>query len=695
MRYWAFISYAHEDERWAAWLQRALESYRLPRRLLQSEKYRGALPRRLVPVFRDREDLSSASNLTEQVQAALESSQALVVICSRAAARSRWVNKEIERFRELHGGRQIHCLIVDGEPDASAPGECCFPPALIEGDGHEPLAADARKSADGRQLARLKIIAGILNLGLDELRHRDQQRRIRWMAGGLGAAFAIAVVMAVMAFVAIEARKEAERAQAETLENYEFLLGDLQSKLREVGRLDILEDVGSFISERGQRQGLDALSESQQTQVALAWRQVGTVHHQRSEFEQAMDVFQRSLQIYASIQTQNPENLDYLFELSQAEFWVGYIHFERGEYLQALDKLNRYLEISEQLFESDRANTAYIMEMAYAHANLFDVYAQMVGSDPESLVFHAGEGVRYNELALELAPDNEYFLSMLSETTADLADALMRVCRLEEAYGARLRSLEITRALVERNPRNSKFREDVGNALSGLGHVEASFGDVERALAHYDESGSVFADLLAQEPTNTKYQWYHVWKKSYSAELLGDLDRLDLAWQQFGETRRIAQRLLSEQKEVSIEDRIVYGRFLTAFAEVAHRLGESAEAEALMVEGLALLAQQAADNPASFTARRQLAMALVRARMVGFEPAAGMNALALSLVEAPPEVMACYDAELAVKQSVLAENSDAAATFARYLRERGFRHPGFIRFCRENGGCGELAAELL
>ncbi len=29
-RYWALLSYNHRDEKWAAWLQRARESYRLP-----------------------------------------------------------------------------------------------------------------------------------------------------------------------------------------------------------------------------------------------------------------------------------------------------------------------------------------------------------------------------------------------------------------------------------------------------------------------------------------------------------------------------------------------------------------------------------------------------------------------------------------------------------------------------------------
>jgi len=33
-RYKAFISYSHQDDKWAAWLHRALESYRPPSKIV-------------------------------------------------------------------------------------------------------------------------------------------------------------------------------------------------------------------------------------------------------------------------------------------------------------------------------------------------------------------------------------------------------------------------------------------------------------------------------------------------------------------------------------------------------------------------------------------------------------------------------------------------------------------------------------
>jgi hypothetical protein len=50
-RHKAFISHAHGDERWARWLQRALEHYKLPKSLRTAHP---EMPARLFPIFRDR-----------------------------------------------------------------------------------------------------------------------------------------------------------------------------------------------------------------------------------------------------------------------------------------------------------------------------------------------------------------------------------------------------------------------------------------------------------------------------------------------------------------------------------------------------------------------------------------------------------------------------------------------------------------
>ena len=188
-RYWAFISYSHSDEKWASWLHRALEAYRVPGRLVGRQTSVGPAPAFLKPIFRDRGDLAAAADLKGRVGAALEQSGFMIVVCSPAAAHSRWVNDEILEFKRLHGEARVLSVVVAGEPQAAEwrghEQLECFPRALrfrLGADGAldepaEPIAADLRPGRDGRRASLLKLAAGMLGIELDELVRRDTQRR--------------------------------------------------------------------------------------------------------------------------------------------------------------------------------------------------------------------------------------------------------------------------------------------------------------------------------------------------------------------------------------------------------------------------------------------------------------------------------------------------------------------------------------
>lgn len=189
-KYWAFISYSHQDRVWGDWLHKILETYQVPARLVGRPAWFGETPRRLFPVFRDRDELPSSANLGDVLNEALRSSRYQIVICSPRSAASRWVNEEVKYFKSLGRENRVLCLIVDGEPYVNdVPGrehEECFAPALrfrVDAAGSitdlpaEPIAADAREHADGRTGARLKLIAGLLGVGLDELIQRERQRQ--------------------------------------------------------------------------------------------------------------------------------------------------------------------------------------------------------------------------------------------------------------------------------------------------------------------------------------------------------------------------------------------------------------------------------------------------------------------------------------------------------------------------------------
>ncbi len=216
--YWAFISYSSKDQKWASWLHKFIETYRIPTQLIRHPTPIGdPAPERFQPVFHDRSELPASAELGERIEAALLASRYLIVICSPHAAKSKWVNREVETFQQLQRAHNTLAIIVAGEPNSADEREC-FPPTLRE---REPLAADARPDADGKHNAALKLLAGMLGVSFDALKQRDNQRRIQRLKVAL--AFAL---VALAAFVSLALYANHQRMQAlRTLATSDFREG--------------------------------------------------------------------------------------------------------------------------------------------------------------------------------------------------------------------------------------------------------------------------------------------------------------------------------------------------------------------------------------------------------------------------------------------------------------------------------------
>lgn len=218
--YRAFISYSHDDKAVAAWLHRALETFRMPAKLVGRVTPVGPVPARLAPIFRDRDELPASGDLGDELTSALARAMFLIVVCSPSAAASRWVNEEILAFKRLHGEGRVLALVVAGEPNPppTRAESNCFPAAMLHRlapdgtmseEAAEPIAADLRREADGRRLAKLKLIAGLTGVGLDELARREAQRRGRRLA-----AVAVASVAGMVFAIGLALYANARRIEA-------------------------------------------------------------------------------------------------------------------------------------------------------------------------------------------------------------------------------------------------------------------------------------------------------------------------------------------------------------------------------------------------------------------------------------------------------------------------------------------------
>lgn len=559
MKYWAFVSYSHRDAVAAAAIQRALETYRIPPRLVGRATPVGEIPRTLSPVFRDREDLQAGADLTAKVREALAESRHLLVVCSPEAARSAWVNREIVEFKKLHGEDRVLAVIVGGEPFAcrlpGREGEECFPEALRHslaadgqslGEPREPIAADLRPGGDSKRLVTLKLVAGMLGgaVGVDELGRRDAQRRARRMASFAVAGFAGMAVMTVMALVAIQSREEAERQRAKAEDLLEFMLGDLRRKLEPVGRLDALDVVGEKALAYYAEQGRDALDADSLGRRARAQHLLGEIHEKRGKLDEALKAFEQAARTTGTALERSPGDGQRVFEHAQSVYWVGYVARRRGQLEAAEQSFLQYRDLAQRLVAIDAAKPDWRLETAYAAQNLGVVQLETGRLDAALASFVEARdayGALVDgrpSLAFELA-DSHGWVAKAREAKGDYAGAVL-------SQRARIETL----ARLPDAAKDKRAHYQAANAHYEVARLRLWQGDLAGAEADAIEAVRRSEALSASDPGNLSWLSEATFHRLRLADVQLLLRRLDRVREHLVRIDRDLARLVASDATV-------------------------------------------------------------------------------------------------------------------------------------------------
>ena len=508
-RYEAFLSYSHADRGVAQWLHRALETYRIPRKLVGQETAVGVVPPRLGRMFKDREELPASGSLGVEIEAALTASSALIVICSRAAAQSRWVNEEIRNFKRLHGVSRVFAVIVDGEPFATnmagRESDECFPPALrfvVNADGAitdmptEPIAADIRPQGDGKKLASLKLVAGLTGLKLDDLVRREAQRRAQRTTAFAMAASVLAIVMTALSVLAVRARNEAQRQHEQAEGLIEFMLVDLRKKLEPVGRLDVLDAVGEKALAHYDTQSGESLDANSLGHRSRALHLIGEIRQNRGNLGDALKAFERAADTTEQLLKRSPNDPQRIFDHAQSVFWVGNIARERAQRKDAERAFLQYRDLAQQLVKIDPDKREWQIETAYAGLNLGIV--ALDDSRPKEALAHLEESRTTMTKLLSIQPELAFDVA---HADGWMAVAHERLGAYEQAIERQRDKQTMFRSVPDAD-KNQQVQRGLQNAEYEIGRMELARGRVDAAETHALASVALAEKMVAADPEN-------------------------------------------------------------------------------------------------------------------------------------------------------------------------------------------------
>lgn len=701
-RYKAFISYSWADKAWGAWLHHALETYRPPSGI-------DVAARPLYPIFKDREEEAAGASIGASIEAALAASEFLIVLCSPNAVASPWVNHEIAWFKTHRDPKHILALVVGGEPGSSQvaanAADACFPATLLyrvdadlratEQREDLPLAADARANGDGKRLAKLKLAAAMMGVGLDALVQRDDRRRAvrrRLLLTGLLALSTVLAGLSIFAFsqrdAAVRARNQAQaaRTQAEFQRNeaqglVEFMLTDLRQRLDAVGRLDILAAVANRLNESYARQDVATLDPDALGRRARVLLLLGEVDTARGQLALALVQYQRAAAATAELLRRDPDNQQRLFDHAQSVYWVGDIAWKRGDIATATDQWTQYRDFGARLVALDPDRDAWQTELGYGHRNL----GVLAISEGEATVAVAAFA-RAREVSARLAakhPLDAHLKIVVADDLIWLALAEEKQGAFAAAQAALAAEASINQSLRDLDRANDAAlqRQSVNRRIFARLAIEQ--GDPRRALAVLQDLLATHHASLARDQENT------IWLDLYGL-LQVDIANVQLALGDLAAARSTAMAAITTARRlIALDSKVAdwrtanLGGALLVAARAAISTGDLASAAPWVLEAQTLIGGYEDARMPHALRRFALAVAVVQAQLVqaAGDRNAAQHSARQALIETADLVLnsaPLHRHQLADLYLLAGEPAQAKA-LAEKLYALGYRHPAFLR----------------
>ena len=253
-KYFAFISYSRKDSKVAAWLQKRLEWFRFPVKLVPEDRC-PPKPPYVRPIYRDKTNLEvTDEHYWQNIRRALEESRFLIILCSPHSAKSEPVNMEVEHFLKTHNGDAglMVPVIVSGNVTSTGEDAALCPAMRTLGDtlisrnlptmvpdvvetGIVAFVAFVRTqifgfAPDTWEGCCTSLLAYLLSIDSkafgDHIRRQERRRLMRNQA--LMAGFAVLAMVAwFQRSAALEAKLETEKANAVIVEKNAINLKNL------------------------------------------------------------------------------------------------------------------------------------------------------------------------------------------------------------------------------------------------------------------------------------------------------------------------------------------------------------------------------------------------------------------------------------------------------------------------------------
>ncbi len=303
-------------------------------------------------------------------------------------------------------------------------------------------------------------------------------------------------------------QKKAETSLAKSQDLIEFLIGDLHTQLAKLGRLDVMQSIGEkalgYYGELDQRQATDENIANR----SKALYQIGSVYIELSQYELATNAFTQSQELLALLADKHPQNFDYLFEFSQANFWVGYAFWAAQKLDEAEIYFIKYLDVAKQLVSLEPDNLNAKMEISYAFSNLGTLASSRDMAERAAEYFLSS--IANSEAILKIKPNQVDALVSSADAYSWLGNTYRDRFELNKAIGFYTSEQRIFANLVKEEF-SYKNRFDLLLSTNRINGLKSQLGEIKSAREGFYASLQDIQYLVNHDPANSGWYNTHVY----------------------------------------------------------------------------------------------------------------------------------------------------------------------------------------
>jgi DNA-binding winged helix-turn-helix (wHTH) protein len=279
-----------------------------------------------------------------------------------------------------------------------------------------------------------------------------------------------------------------------------FMLGDLKEILLPLGKLELLEIIGSQVIEYYDDRTFKLQSEQSQLQYIRALNIIGEVEVNQGKLKSAEKYFRLSVQLDSSSFKNEETQLSTLYSNSQSNYWLGYINYIQNNYKVAEKHMFKYLEICNVLLEKQPSNELRKLEKSYALNSLGSLYYKQ--NDLLKAEKYFNGSVKLKREIVNNNPQNAKFLADLADTVSWQANILTNKHELLSSNQLYRDSLSLTQELTQLDQENMMWQHRLASAHYRVASNYYNLGELAKSMTNADQALSIYIKLNNFESSN-------------------------------------------------------------------------------------------------------------------------------------------------------------------------------------------------